>query len=439
MSSSTSQADANPAQQTQSASTEHAQTPATNNSSTTTTTTTTTTTNPAETTTTTANPASTTTSSTPPPPAQVANNDDDDDSDFDELDDVLDNFNKPAASTAQPPSASSAKDATAATTTDDVDLDEEAFLKQLEKDMANLMGAGAGGDASASIPEGFGDEESLDKDAEMFAKLLEEGGVSAEDFLKQLVGDMMKGEAGSGHGKSGGSGSSSGGSGGSKNKKKSKSKKKGSAAAGGGATAATQSAADAAAPDAAAAAAATPETFNDTIQRTIERMKESGDKATAAAEEEDGDADDLVAQLIKAIEAGAGAGGAGGDGDDADLTKMFQGMMEQLSNKEILYEPMKELDTKFGPWLAENTAAGKVSGEERQRYEKQAAVVAQIVAKFEDQAYTDEDPKCREYVWEKMQEMQACGNPPDELIPAPMMEDLMGGGAGPGAPDCPQQ
>ncbi|RAH77525.1 Pex19-domain-containing protein [Aspergillus japonicus CBS 114.51] len=430
MSSSTSQADASPAQ-TQAASPEHAQIPSTNNPSTTTTTTT----NPAvttTTTTTTANPASTTTSSTPPPPAQVANNnkddDDDDDSDFDELDDVLDNFNKPAASTAQPPaasaSASSAKDATAATTTDDADLDEEAFLKQLEKDMANLMGAGAGagarGDASASIPEGFGDEESLDKDAEMFAKLLEEGGVSAEDFLKQLVGDMMKGEAGSGPGN--------------------KSKKKGSAAAGGGATAgeasATQSAADAAAPD--AAAAATPETFNDTIQRTIERMKESGDKATAAAEEEDGDADDLVAQLIKAIEAGAGAG-AGGDGDDADLTKMFQGMMEQLSNKEILYEPMKELDTKFGPWLAENKAAGKVSGEELQRYEKQAAVVAQIVAKFEDQAYTDEDPKCREYVWEKMQEMQACGNPPDELIPAPMMEDLMGGGAGPGAPDCPQQ
>ncbi|PYH76719.1 Pex19 protein [Aspergillus uvarum CBS 121591] len=308
--------------------------------------------------------------------------------------------------------------------------------------MANLMGAGAGGDASGSIPEGFGDEESLDKDAEMFAKLLEEGGVSAEDFLKQLVGDMMKGEAGSG--KSSGSGSS----GGSK-KKKSKSKKKGSSgvSGGGGATAgeasATKSAADAAtdATATAAAAAATPETFNDTIQRTIERMKESGDKATAAAEEEDGDADDLVAQLIKAIEAGAGAGG--GDGDDADLTKMFQGMMEQLSNKEILYEPMKELNTKFGPWLAENKAAGKVSGEELQRYEKQAAVVAQIVAKFEDQAYTDEDPKCREYVWEKMQEMQACGNPPDELIPAPMMEDLMGGGAGagagPGAPDCPQQ
>ncbi|OJK05196.1 hypothetical protein ASPACDRAFT_38766 [Aspergillus aculeatus ATCC 16872] len=420
-----SQAHASPAQ-TQPTASEHAQTPS--NPSTT---------NPAETTT--ANPTSSTTSTTSQS-AQPANNDEDD-SDFDELDEVLDNFNKPTASTTtQPPSSAAATTGAAtATATEDVDLDEEAFLKQLEKDMANLMGAGAG-DASAAggMPEGFGDEESLDKDAEMFAKLLEEGGVSAEDFLKQLVGDMMKGEAGSAKGSGGGSGSSSG-----SKKKKSKSKKKGSAGGSAGATAgeasATKSAPAPAATD--AAATATPETFNDTIQRTIERMKESGDKATAAAEEEDDgdDADDLVAQLIKAIE--AGAGGAGGDGDDADLTKMFQGMMEQLSNKEILYEPMKELDTKFGPWLAENKASGKVSEAELQRYEKQAGVVAQIVAKFEEQGYTDEDPKCREYVWEKMQEMQACGNPPDELIPAPMMEDLMGGGAGAGAgaPDCPQQ
>ncbi|RAH48034.1 putative peroxisomal membrane protein receptor Pex19 [Aspergillus brunneoviolaceus CBS 621.78] len=399
-----SKADTSPAQ-TQSTATEHdAQTPSSPS------------TNPAETTTTTTIPTSTTTSSTAQP-AQPANNDEDD-SDFDELDDVLDNFNKPAASTTttQPPSSATATATAAAPATEDVDLDEEAFLKQLEKDMANLMGAGAGaGDASAAggMSEGFGDEESLDKDAEMFAKLLEEGGVSAEDFLKQLVGDMMKGEAGGAKGTSA------------------------TKSAPAPAPAATDAAAAAAAA-AAATATATPETFNDTIQRTIERMKESGDKATAAAEEEDDgdDADDLVAQLIKAIEAGAG-----GDGDDADLTKMFQGMMEQLSNKEILYEPMKELDTKFGPWLAENKASGKVSDAELQRYEKQAGVVAQIVAKFEEQAYTDEDPKCREYVWEKMQEMQACGNPPDELIPAPMMEDLMGGGAGAGAgvPDCPQQ
>ncbi|PYH41344.1 putative peroxisomal membrane protein receptor Pex19 [Aspergillus saccharolyticus JOP 1030-1] len=402
---------------------EHVTSPATNNPST----------NPAESESRSATTATNTTTPQRPQPAQV----DDEDSDFDELDDVLDNFNKP------PPASAPAQ--TTDAPTEDVDLDEEAFLRQLEKDMASLMGAGGSGadnttttGASAGIPDGLGDgEEALEKDAEMFAKYLEESGVSAEDLLKQLVGDLIKGGGDGGAADNGkkdaGGGGSSKAQGG---KKKSKSKKKtggdGDAAAAGEASGSTVKTTASAA---AAAAATTPETFNDTIQRTIERMKESGDKATAAAEEEDADADDLVAQLIKAIE----AGGAGGDGNEADLTKMFMGMMEQLSNKEILYEPMKELDAKFGPWIAENKASGKVSGDELARYEKQAGVVAQIVAKFEEKGYTDEDPKCREYVWEKMQEMQGCGNPPDELISAPMMEDLMGGGGGAGAPDCPQQ
>jgi peroxin-19 len=69
----------------------------------------------------------------------------------------------------------------------------------------------------------------------------------------------------------------------------------------------------------------------------------------------------------------------------------------------MLYEPMKELDTKFGPWIKDNRGKGKVSDADMERYEKQAALVSQIVAKFEEPGYTDEDAKCREYVWEKMQ------------------------------------
>ncbi|PYI10192.1 Pex19-domain-containing protein [Aspergillus sclerotiicarbonarius CBS 121057] len=341
--------------------------------------------------------ATTPTAPSEPPAAaptqqQRANDDDDDDdeSDFDELDEVLDDFKpKPAPAPAQP-------DAAQAPAADD--FDEEAFLRQLEQDMASMMG-GAGKEPTGTSGA-QADPEFLDQDAETFAKYLEESGVTPSDFLKQLVGDvMMKGEDGDDS-----------------------------------TTAATAGSSSSAAPAPAAAGGnnAAPETFNDTIQRTIERMKESGDKATAAASEDDV-SDDLVAQLIKAIEAGAG------DGDEGDLTKMFMGMMEQLSNKEILYEPMKELDTKFGPWIAENKGKGKVSDEDMARHEKQAGVVALIVAKFEEKGYSDEDPKCREYVWEKMQEMQAAGNPPDELISAPWMEDLKGPGGAGGAPDCPQQ
>jgi peroxin-19 len=161
----------------------------------------------------------------------------------------------------------------------------------------------------------------------------------------------------------------------------------------------------------------------------------------------------MLAQLLKAVEAGAA-----GAGDEGDLSKMFMGMMEQLSNKEMLYEPMKELDVKFGPWLEKNKSNGSVPVDDMERFQKQAQIVKQIVTKFEERNFSDDDPKCREYVWERMQEvsfsiwlfsafttdypkMQAAGNPPEELVSNPLMGDLGGAAAaaGAGVPDCPQQ
>ena len=209
----------------------------------------------------------------------------------------------------------------------------------------------------------------IDQGADAFTKQLEDSGIPPGDFIKQLLADVM-------------------------------------AENGGDAPAPQANPSSNAAPPSAAAAngsagANAPETFNDAISRTINRMKESGDKATAAASEDD-ISDDLVAQLLKAVEAGAA-----GAGDDGDLTKMFMGMMEQLSNKEMLYEPMKELHGKFGPWITANKGKGKVSDEDMARYEDQARIVAQIVGKFEEEGFTDEDPKCREFVWEKMQEVSS--------------------------------
>ncbi|KAL4810526.1 Pex19 protein family-domain-containing protein [Aspergillus unguis] len=320
-------------------------------------------------------------------PKQSAD-DSDDESDFDELDEVLDDFKpKPQAeaSTPQPPTTAS----------DAPSLDESAFLSQLEKDMANMMGQAAQ-QSGASDSQDF--QNTIDQGADAFSKQLEDSGIEPGDFIKQLLADVMAEEGGE---KDQGSSSSSA----------------GAAAAAAAAATGTGSGEEA------------PESFNDAIQRTINRMKESGDKATAAASEDN--TDDLIAQLLKAME----AGGEGSGGDDGDLTKIFMGMMEQLSNKDMLYEPMKELDTKFGPWIQENRGKDKVSQADMERYEKQAELVSAIVKKFEEPGYTDEDAKCREYVWEKMQAMQAAGNPPDELVANPWMDDLKGGGV----PECPQQ
>ncbi|KAJ5835012.1 hypothetical protein N7447_001038 [Penicillium robsamsonii] len=327
--------------------------------------------------------------------------DDDEDSDFDELDDVLDDFNKPKpAPPATQPAPTNPDPSTGITPPD---FDEDAFLKQLEQDMANMMGP----DGATSTDPNF--QATVDQGADVFAKQLEESGIPPGDFLKQLLADVMAEEGGAGA---------------------SAENLAAAAAAAGISAPSTQGSSNTP-----AVGAEQPDSFNDAIKRTMGRMKESGDKATAAASNEDDISDDMLAQLLKAVEAGAS-----GAGEDGDLSKMFMGMMEQLSNKEMLYEPMKELDVKFGPWIEKNKGNGKVSAEDMERFETQARVVKQIVGKFEEKGFSDDDPKCREYVWERMQEMQAAGSPPEELVSNPLMEDL--GGAVPGAggvPDCPQQ
>jgi peroxin-19 len=139
------------------------------------------------------------------------------------------------------------------------------------------------------------------------------------------------------------------------------------------------------------------ESFQAKIQQTMERMRVSGDNATAAAE--NSGSDDFIAEMIKAMQ-GTGLDGEAGE---EDFSKMILGMMEQLTNKEILYEPMKELDDKFQPWLEKNE--GKIGQEDLKRYREQQIYVREIVGKFEEKTYSDENAADREYIVERMQKV----------------------------------
>lgn len=278
--------------------------------------------------------------------------------------DVLDDFNKPKPAPAPAPAPSASSQPAIAPEAND--FDEETFMKLLEKDMANMMGHAAK-ESGTSDDKGF--EDTINQGADAFTKQLEESGIPPGDFIKQLLADVMaEEEGGDATAKAAGAAPSTG--------------SAGSSSGGAGAR------------------APPPESFNDAIQQTMNRMKESGDKATAAASEDD--PNDLMAQLMKAV-----ALNVDGEEEDGGFMNLVSSLMEQLSNKEMLYEPMKELNGKFGPWLLENKGNKKFTDEEWERFEKQAAISSQIVAKFEEPGYTDEDPKCREYVWQKMQEV--CG------------------------------
>ncbi|KAL2368685.1 peroxisomal membrane protein receptor Pex19, variant [Blastomyces gilchristii SLH14081] len=350
-------------------------------------------------------------------------------SDFEDLDDVLDDFstskkptsaapssskNAPSLSTTapQPPPPSSLLPDQNATRAPESDLDENAFIQQLEQSMAELMGSATAGGQGGGGGDGDGEP-----DWDALAQQMAQGDMDPAAIMKLLMGE-------------GGPGALAGGSeadlgGGNKDGKGQGDAKSGSTAAG---TAGSSSASKA------------EDGFQETIRKTMERMQASGDKATAAATEDGGD--DMLMQLLKAMESGAGAGGAGG-GDDENLDKIFMGIMEQLSNKEMLYEPMKELHAKFGPWLLENR--DKVPKEDLERYELQSVLVAEIVGKFDEEGYSDEKPADRAYIWEKMQKMQAAGSPPDALVSNPLADELglpgafAGGGGDAETPQCPQQ
>lgn len=141
--------------------------------------------------------------------------------------------------------------------------------------------------------------------------------------------------------------------------------------------------------------------FQDTIRRTMERMQTSGDQATAAAQSEG--SDDFMAELLKQMQAGGLGEGGLGEGSEEEFSKMLLGMMEQLTNKDILYEPMKELNDKFPEWMEKNKDT--VSEEDRKRYELQQGFVKEIVAKFEESTYSDSNAADREYIVDRMQKV----------------------------------
>ncbi|UNI15837.1 Peroxisome chaperone and import receptor [Purpureocillium takamizusanense] len=157
-----------------------------------------------------------------------------------------------------------------------------------------------------------------------------------------------------------------------------------------------------------AGAGAADASFQETIRRTMERMQNSGDQATAAAAS--GGADDFMSEMLKQMS----SGDFNAEGGEEEFSKMLMGMMEQLTNKEILYEPMKELDDKFPDWLENNK--DKTPAEDLKRYEEQKSLVREIVAKFEESTYSDNNAADREYIVDRMQKMQAAGSPPSDLV-----------------------
>ncbi|GJJ13061.1 hypothetical protein Clacol_007310 [Clathrus columnatus] len=149
------------------------------------------------------------------------------------------------------------------------------------------------------------------------------------------------------------------------------------------------------------------DTFQRAIRQAIEKLK-SSDNALKA-DSKTGSEDDPLEGLLSSL------GDLNLDGEEGEgLESMLESMMSQLMSKEVLYEPLKELDTKYPTYLVEHGPS--LSKEELVRYTEQKAKVSAIVANFEDPSYSDDNPARVAQILQLMTEMQSYGSPPIEIM-----------------------
>lgn len=189
---------------------------------------------------------------------------------------------------------------------------------------------------------------------------------------------------------------------------------------------------------------AKPGNFNDAIAATMAKLKESDASATADSASSDnpfaglsGAEGEEMAKLLAALGGSGDLSGLEGAMDNPELTKMLEGMMDELMSRDILYEPLKELRDKYPAYLAGPESAS-ISAEDRKRYEEQSRYITEIVKIFDEPGYDAKDKVKAARVQELMNQMQDCGSPPKQIVgdmPAEL-ESLPGfGGAGGAAND----
>ncbi|KEF53316.1 uncharacterized protein A1O9_10764 [Exophiala aquamarina CBS 119918] len=361
---------------------------------------------------------------------------DDSDPDFDDLDDVLDQFS--AATSSQPMAAATKSpqepipsssgpgrpttETTAATAAPALPPDipippgpkpnesEDEFLERLTAEMSSVMSKfSMDPAASAASPE---DIAKMGQELEEFTQRMEAQGVQPEDMLKAILGedagnkvvDVAEQERDRRESQS-----------------KSRSPEKSRANDETSSTQPSSSKPKSGSKSKAKSQAKPADSFEDTIRKTMARMESSSAAASGATQKSAAKSEeDMLAEMLRALDSEGGGGAGGSAGSEGDLSKMFLGMMEQLTNKEMLYEPMKELSTKYPTWLDENKPpASKLAPAEYERFTRQRVIVDEIVAKFEEKGYSDDNPQCREFIWEKMQQMQGEGAPPEDLVANP--------------------
>ncbi|KAL4067800.1 Pex19 protein [Scleroderma yunnanense] len=156
--------------------------------------------------------------------------------------------------------------------------------------------------------------------------------------------------------------------------------------------------------------------FQSRIRNTMDKMKSSESNLTPPPPSStSGELDELAAlfQNLGQMNPGNSAEENIDPNAEKELTSMLEQMMGQLMSKEVLYEPLKELDEKFPSYLESHST---LSSEDQERYQKQISCIKQLLEIFEAPAYNEEDEETKKKIMDIMSELQAHGSPPEEIM-----------------------
>lgn len=150
--------------------------------------------------------------------------------------------------------------------------------------------------------------------------------------------------------------------------------------------------------------------FKDVISNTLDRLKESGTKidSNLKQEKEAQDSNDVLSQLLGQLVDGAGENGDMNFNEDG-MDNAILNILNQMSSKEVLYTPMKEMQVEFTKWLEEHGKEDQYK-EKMDIYRNQYALVNDLVNIYEREDYENEI--FREDITSILDELEQLGDSP---------------------------
>ncbi|CAD7696160.1 unnamed protein product [Ostreobium quekettii] len=100
--------------------------------------------------------------------------------------------------------------------------------------------------------------------------------------------------------------------------------------------------------------------------------------------------------------------GVAQDSDDGNMEAIVGIVMQKLLSKEMLYEPMKDICSRYPAWFEANAAT--LDKLEEQRFRKQYECIKKIIDMYE------KEPDNTSEIMNLMQEVQSCGQPPQDIV-----------------------